>query len=100
MNAGLVFPFGDAVMAQENDFIIGVVATGGLFFFLTVWVLAAYGAYAFRSWHETALKRDMVARGYSAKEILAVVSRKRRCQENESLPDVPPAKPVKQPAFG
>ena len=46
------------------------------------------------------LKRDMIARGYSAQEILAVVgaqSAKKSPADNE-LPDVPPAKPVKPAA--
>lgn len=45
------------------------------------------------------LKREMIARGYSAKEILAVLgaeSGKKSAQDNE-LPDVPPAKPIKKP---
>ena len=46
------------------------------------------------------LKRDMVARGYTAGEIIAVVRCKRRGKGEEKLPDVPPAKPVRQPAYG
>ncbi len=45
-----------------------------------------------------ALKRDMIARGYSAKEILAVIGAeagKKADEEKDELPDVPPAKPVK-----
>jgi hypothetical protein len=48
------------------------------------------------SWQETALKRDMVARGYTANEILEVISGARGV--GNSLSNVPPAKPIKQPA--
>jgi hypothetical protein len=40
----------------------------------------------------------MVARGYSAKEIVAVI-RCKRSKGDENLPDVPPAKPIRQPAM-
>ena len=45
-----------------------------------------------------ALKRDMIARGYTANEILAVIGAEagKKANENQDeLPDVPPAKPVK-----
>jgi hypothetical protein len=46
-----------------------------------------------------ALKRDMIARGYTAKEILAVIGAEadKKAPADGELPDVPPAKPVKQP---
>ena len=46
-----------------------------------------------------ALKREMIARGYTAKEILAVIGAEtgKKAEKNE-LPDVPPAKPVKPAA--
>jgi hypothetical protein len=40
----------------------------------------------------------MVARGYSAKEIVAVIGCK-RLRGEEDLPDVPPAKPIRQPSY-
>jgi hypothetical protein len=43
--------------------------------------------------------RDMVARGYPAKEVVAVMEAERRAGTNSPLPSVPPAKPIKQPAF-
>ena len=44
-----------------------------------------------------ALKRDMIARGYTAKEILAVIGTEgdKKSAAGDELPDVPPAKPVK-----
>ena len=49
---------------------------------------------------DAALKRDMIARGYSAKEILAVIGAEagKKFQPGDELPDVPPAKPVKPAA--
>jgi hypothetical protein len=47
-----------------------------------------------------ALKRDMIARGYSAKEILTVIGAEgdKKLAAGDELPDVPPAKPLKQAA--
>jgi len=43
----------------------------------------------------------MIGRGYTAREIIAVVRCKRPSKsEEQMLPDVPPAKPVRQPAYG
>jgi hypothetical protein len=49
-----------------------------------------------------ALKRDMIARGYTAKEILAVIGAEadKKVPADHELPDVPPAKPVKQAVVG
>jgi hypothetical protein len=83
---------------QDADWISGIIAISGLFAFLTIWVIAAYTAQVIRSWNDNRLKRDMVARGYSAKEIVAVI-RCKRSKGDEDLPDVPPAKQVRQPAY-
>lgn len=47
------------------------------------------------------LKREMIARGYSAKEILAVIGAEagKKSEADDELPDVPPAKPVKAASF-
>jgi hypothetical protein len=84
------------------------VALGALFFVfglpflgLMVWLVTHYLFAAFRTWHETALKRDMVARGYSVAEIVEVVASKRGgCGKKTRVSDVPPAKPIRQPAYG
>ena len=49
-----------------------------------------------------ALKRDMIARGYTAREILAVIGAEagKKAPGESELPDVPPAKPVKQAVVG
>jgi hypothetical protein len=83
---------------HDADRIVGIIAISGLFVFPTIWVIAAYTAQVIRSWNDNRLKREMVARGYSAKEIVAVI-RCKRSKRDEDLPDVPPAKPVRQPAY-
>lgn len=88
------------VSAVDDEAIVGMAIVGGILLFLSLWVVVAYVTHALRIWQEISLKRDMVARGYTAREIIAVVSRRRRRKEEEMLPDVPPAKPVKHPAFG
>src|SRR5262245_8185560 len=39
--------------------------------------------------------RNMVARGYPAKEVVAVMEAERRAGTHSPLPSVPPAKPIK-----
>jgi hypothetical protein len=63
------------------------------------WAVVRHCSLACRAWFETALKRDMVARGYSAQEIIAVVKSDRKCGLKSALDDVPPAKPIRQPAY-
>jgi hypothetical protein len=48
-----------------------------------------------------ALKRDMIARGYTAQEILAVIGAEagKKSAAGDELPDVPPAKPIKRVAM-
>jgi hypothetical protein len=85
----------------DEEAIIGLVAVVGLFAFLLAWVIVAYAAYAWRAWQDAKVKRDMIARGYTAREIIAVVRCKRQSKcEEQMLPDVPPAKPVRQAAYG
>ena len=51
-----------------------------------------------KTWIQTALKRDMVSRGYTADEIIAVVQSERSRGNQTPLGSVPPAKPIRQPA--
>jgi len=44
------------------------------------------------------IKQAMIARGYSAREIVEVIAAKPGCSVKD-LPDVPPAKPVKQATY-
>jgi len=85
----------------DEEAIIGVVGAVGLFTLLSIWVVVGYAAHAWRAWQDAKVKRDMIGRGYTAREIIAVVRCKRPSKgEEQLLPDVPPAKPVRQPAYG
>jgi hypothetical protein len=64
-----------------------------------LWIVAHYAYQARKVSLETGLKRDMVARGYSAQEIIDVVAAKRG-DKNANSCDIPPAKPIKNPAYG
>ena len=82
---------------HEEEALVAVVAIMGLFGF--GWVLVRHCYLTMKAWYDSSLKRDMVARGYSAQEIIAVVATDRRCRSKHSLADVPPAKPIRQPAY-
>ena len=91
-------------MRDEEFFIAlaGMFCVFGLpFLGCMIWLMAHYTFAAFRTWQETALKRDMVARGYSVAEIIEAVSATRGgCRKTKSrLSETPPAKPIKQPVF-
>src|SRR5262245_30369027 len=89
---------------REEEMIValaGMLCVFGLpFLGCMIWLLAHYAFAALKTWHETSLKRDMVARGYSAAEIVEVISAARGgCGKTRSnLSDIPPAKPIRQPA--
>jgi hypothetical protein len=80
-----------------HDGEIGMVVFFSIFI---VWVAAHYCAQCFKTWQAIALKRDMVARGYTAQEIIDVVSGGKRSATSNLLANVPPAKPIKQPVYG
>jgi hypothetical protein len=81
-----------------ND-LVGMVAIVCVFGIPIIGMICHYGHLAFKSWQEIALKRDMVARGYTAQEIIGVVGGERENRSKSPLPNVPPAKPVKQAAY-
>ena len=83
-------------MREEEAFVavIAILCGSGL-----CWALIRHCSAAVRSWFETSLKRDMVARGFSAEEIIGVVRSERRCNWGASRFDVPPAKPIRHPAY-
>jgi len=85
-------------MIHEN--VIAIVAISGAFV-VAVCCSAIYYAYlAWKTSSDNALKRDMVARGYTADEIVAVIAAEPGKVCNQLLPNVPPAKPIKQPVLG
>ena len=78
---------------------IGLVALILIFGIPIVAVIGHYGFAAWKAWLDVSLKRDMVARGYTAQEIIEVLAADKNATSSTSLPNVPPAKPVKQPAY-
>ncbi len=70
-----------------------------LFGWPMIWIVAYYTYHSLKAWHETSLKREMVARGYTAQEIVQVVAAKKGSRP-ENTTDVPPPKPIKVPAYG
>jgi hypothetical protein len=84
-----------------SEEIIALVAITGTFALPMVWVVAHYAYYGWKQWQATALVRDMIARGYSAAEIIQICQAlgHKQAPLPDSLPDVPPAKPIKQPAY-
>jgi hypothetical protein len=83
-------------MREEEAFVafVAILCGSGL-----TWAVIRHCSALCRAWIDTALKRDMVARGYSAQEIIAVCSVDRRCRVRDPYPDIPPAKPIRQPAY-
>jgi len=78
---------------------IGLVAVVMIFSIPMVAIISSVCAEAFKAWLEIALKRDMVARGYTAAEITEVLRAKGDSRSKTALPNVPPAKPIKQPIY-
>ena len=78
---------------------IGLVAVVMIFSIPIVGVIAHYGFEAFKAWLEISLKRDMVARGYTAQEIVEILGAHKDSRVKTRLPDVPPAKPIKQHVY-
>jgi hypothetical protein len=82
-----------------GEALVALAGTVFLFGWPVIWIIAYYSFQSWKAWHEMSLKREMVARGYSAQEIVQVVGAKKGSQFANTT-DVPPAKPVKQPAYG
>ncbi len=77
--------------------LIPIVAISGAFV-VAVCCSAIYYTYmAWKTSSDNALKRDMVARGYTADEIVAVIGAEHGRVSHWPLPSVPPAKPIRQP---
>ena len=54
--------------------VIGLIAVCGFFAIPIIAVVSYYVHETLKAWMQTALKRDMVARGYSAQEIIEVIA--------------------------
>ena len=89
---------------REEEMVVALVAIVGVFGlpFLgcVIWMFLHYLFAAFRTWQETGLKRDMIARGYTVQEIVEVVAAKcGSCGKNKSrlLTFRPPSPSGNQP---
>ena len=80
---------------------IGLVAVLGFFSIPIIGVIGHFGHETIKAWLAMSLKRDMVARGYSAQEIIQVCQAlgQKKLPPFKPITDVPPAKPIKQPAY-
>jgi hypothetical protein len=83
-------------MREEEAFVAVVAILCGAGF---GWAVVRHFFGTIRSYFETSLKRDMVARGFSAQEIISVIRADRKCGWRAAYSDVPPAKPIRQPAY-
>jgi len=81
---------------REQEAFVAVIGILSLLAFSSVTI--RYCHLTIKAWFDAAVKRDMVARGYAAQEIIAVVSANQRCRK-KLMYDVPPAKPIRQPAY-
>jgi hypothetical protein len=89
-------------MDRPEEIIIPTIAITMVFGLPMVWIVAHYIFLAWKQWQATSLVRDMVTRGYSAAEIIQIcqaLGHKKPHLDPKKLMDVPPAKPIKQPAF-
>jgi len=86
-------------MHQDLGFLIGLVAVVLLFGIPIVAVVGHFLHETIKAWLAVRLKRDMIARGYTAQEIVEVISADAGSRAKSSLPNVPPAKPIKQPVY-
>jgi hypothetical protein len=79
--------------------IMGIISVLCVFGVPIIWMICHYAHLSLKSWHETALKRDMIARGYTAQEIIEILRADSGTRDKSPLPNVPPAKPIKQPVY-
>jgi hypothetical protein len=87
-------------MHRDIGPIIGLIAVMGFFAIPIVAVIGHYFHETLKAWWAASLKRDMIARGYTAQEIIEILAADSGTKAKSSLPNVPPAKPIKQPVFG
>ena len=80
------------------ELLVAILGTFFIFGWPMLWIVSSYAYQCVKVSREVALKRDMVARGYTAQEIVMVVAAKKGSQPTKTM-DVPPAKPIRQPAM-
>ena len=81
---------------REEEAMVAVIGMLSLLAFSCVTIRHTH--LTIKAWFDARVKRDMVARGYTAQEIIAVMSANERCRK-KLMYDVPPAKPIRQPAY-
>jgi hypothetical protein len=86
---------------HDEEVLIAVAGMLGVFGLPVIWIIAHYGYLACKHWQATRLVRDMVGRGYTAQEIIQIcqVLGHRKVTLLPAAMDVPPAKPIRQPAY-
>ena len=86
---------------MRDEGLLILVIVFGMFGLPAIWIVSHYAWLAWKQWQATTLVRDMMNRGYSAQEIMQMfqVLGHRTPQELKPVTDVPPAKPVRQPAY-
>jgi hypothetical protein len=85
-------------MREIGPHIIGFAAVVMIFSIPIVGIICHFLYESVKAWAEIGLKRDMVARGYTAQEVVEVLGAENKGKTSK-LPDVPPAKPIKQPIY-
>ncbi len=84
---------------RDEEIIIPIVAIMFAFGVPMAWLVMHYCHATARIFFETRLKRDMVARGFSAQEIVQVVNGQAAKSNPYEAHGIPPAKPIRQPAL-
>lgn len=84
---------------RDAEIIIPIVAVVMIFGVPIAWLVMHYCHATAKIFFETRLKRDMVARGFSAQEIVQVVNSQLGKPNPYETHGIPPAKPIKQPAL-
>ena len=85
---------------MPDNAIIGVIAISGWFCVALTWIVCHYAFLCWKQWHASSLLRTMMERGYTPHEItqLFQVLGQRPASQKANF-DLPPAKPIKQPAY-
>ena len=86
---------------MNDDVIMGLGAMAMLFVLPALWIVCHYTYLCWKQSQSTALIRDMIARGFTPQEIIQMcqVLGHRTPRNLKPASDVPPAKPVRQPAY-
>ena len=84
---------------QDEEVIVAILAILLIFGMPIAWLVLHYCHATAKLFFETRLKRDMVARGFSAQEIVQVIGCHPAKPNLYDAHGIPPAKPVPQPAF-